>query len=80
VVSDTWKRNVDLFHDAYTAEVVHFVECARTDAPPDSTGEDARAALAIALAAIRSVRTGGPVRLDEVAEPATASTPEIAPP
>jgi myo-inositol 2-dehydrogenase / D-chiro-inositol 1-dehydrogenase len=72
--------DIRLFHDAYTAELVHLVECARAGAPPDSTGEDARAALAIALAAIRSVRTGGPVRLDEVAEPATASTPEIARP
>jgi myo-inositol 2-dehydrogenase/D-chiro-inositol 1-dehydrogenase len=30
------------------------------------TGEDARAALAIALAAAESVRRGRPVRLDEV--------------
>jgi myo-inositol 2-dehydrogenase/D-chiro-inositol 1-dehydrogenase len=34
--------------------------------PASVTGEDARAALAIALAAAESVRAGRPVRLDEV--------------
>ena len=66
VAGDTWRRNVDLFHDAYTAELAHFVDCARTGATPDPTGRDARAALAIALAAIRSAGTGHPVRLAEV--------------
>lgn len=66
VVSETVRRNVDLFHDAYVAELAEFVECARAAATPASTGEDARAALAIALAARRSVETGGPVRLDEL--------------
>ena len=37
-------------------------------ARPRSTGEDARAALAIALAAAESVRAGRPVRIDEVAK------------
>ena len=66
VASDTWRRNVDLFHAAYTAELADFVACSRTGATPRSTGEDARAALAIALAAIRSVEAGRRVRLDEV--------------
>jgi myo-inositol 2-dehydrogenase / D-chiro-inositol 1-dehydrogenase len=69
VASDTWRRNVDLFHDAYTAQLAHFVDCVRTGATPDPTGQDARAALAIALAAVRSVATGRPVRLDEVEAP-----------
>jgi myo-inositol 2-dehydrogenase/D-chiro-inositol 1-dehydrogenase len=69
LASDTWRRNIDLFHDAYTAELAHFVDCVRTGAPPDPTGHDARAALAIALAAIRSAATGGPVRLAEVEVP-----------
>jgi myo-inositol 2-dehydrogenase / D-chiro-inositol 1-dehydrogenase len=75
VASDTWRRNVDLFHDAYTAQLAHFVDCARTGATPDPTGQDARAALAIALAAIRSVATGRPVRLDEVEVARGTSTP-----
>jgi myo-inositol 2-dehydrogenase / D-chiro-inositol 1-dehydrogenase len=66
VVHDTVRRNVDLFHDAYTGELAHFVDCVRNGTGPDCTGEDARAALAIALAAIESVRTGRPVRREEV--------------
>jgi myo-inositol 2-dehydrogenase / D-chiro-inositol 1-dehydrogenase len=66
VAGDTWRRNVDLFRDAYTAELGHFVDCARTRATPSPGGRDARAALAIALAAIRSVESGGPVRVSEV--------------
>ena len=46
------------------------MDCARTGAAPDPTGRDARAALAIALAAIRSAATGRPVRLEEVEQPA----------
>ena len=64
VVHDTVRRNVDLFHDAYTGELAHFVDCVRNGTGPDCTGEDARAALAIALAAIESVQTGRPVRLE----------------
>jgi myo-inositol 2-dehydrogenase/D-chiro-inositol 1-dehydrogenase len=66
VVSEAWKRNVDLFHHAYTAELADFVRCVRAGTTPQVTGEDARAALAIALAAIRSVDEGRPVRLDEI--------------
>jgi myo-inositol 2-dehydrogenase/D-chiro-inositol 1-dehydrogenase len=66
VASDTWRRNVDLFHDAYAAELSHFADCTRTGATPAPTGQDARAALAIALAAIRSAGTGHPVPLAEV--------------
>jgi myo-inositol 2-dehydrogenase/D-chiro-inositol 1-dehydrogenase len=50
VASDTWRRNVDLFHDAYSAELAYFADCVRGGA-----------ALAVALAAIRSVQAGGPV-------------------
>jgi myo-inositol 2-dehydrogenase/D-chiro-inositol 1-dehydrogenase len=68
VVSAGVQRNVDLFYDAYVAELADFVSCVRTGATPRSTGADARAALAIALASLRSVETGGPVRLSAVDE------------
>jgi myo-inositol 2-dehydrogenase/D-chiro-inositol 1-dehydrogenase len=68
MAGETVRRNIDLFHDAYVAELAHFVACAHDKRTPRPTGQDARAALAIALAAIRSVRTGGPVRLADVDE------------
>ena len=66
VVHDTVRRNIDLFHDAYTTELAHFVDCVRNGTVPKCTGEDARAALAIALASIESVQARRPVRLEEV--------------
>jgi myo-inositol 2-dehydrogenase/D-chiro-inositol 1-dehydrogenase len=69
VVADTWRRNIDLFHDAYTAELAAFADCVRSGATPEPGGRDARAALAIALAAIASVDTGQPVRPDTVQQP-----------
>jgi myo-inositol 2-dehydrogenase / D-chiro-inositol 1-dehydrogenase len=61
--AETARRNIDLFHDAYVAELAHFAACVLDKQTPRSTGHDARAALAIALAAIRSTKTGTPVRL-----------------
>jgi myo-inositol 2-dehydrogenase/D-chiro-inositol 1-dehydrogenase len=69
VVADTWRRNVDLFHDAYTAELAAFIDGVRAGATLSPDGHDARAALAIALAAIASVDTGQPVRPDTVQQP-----------
>jgi myo-inositol 2-dehydrogenase/D-chiro-inositol 1-dehydrogenase len=66
VSAGTWRRNIDLFHDAYVAQLAAFAGSVRTGATSGPAGEDARAALAIALAAIRSAETGGPVRLDEI--------------
>jgi myo-inositol 2-dehydrogenase / D-chiro-inositol 1-dehydrogenase len=58
---------VDLFGQAYTAELAHFAATVRgKPTAPASTGEDGRAALVLALAAIRSVETRRPVRLDEI--------------
>lgn len=56
----------DLFRDAYVAELADFTDCVRTGRTPAVGGEDARAALSIARAAIRSVITGSPVRIDEL--------------
>ena len=64
VTAPTVRLNVELFHDAYTAELVHFVDCVRGEVTPSVTGADARAALAIALASIDSVRTGLPVKVE----------------
>jgi myo-inositol 2-dehydrogenase / D-chiro-inositol 1-dehydrogenase len=65
-VVDTARGDQELFGDAYTAELHAFVEAVRTGSAAPVTGEDARAALAIALAAAESVRAGRPVRIDEV--------------
>jgi myo-inositol 2-dehydrogenase/D-chiro-inositol 1-dehydrogenase len=65
---DTVRGDQELFADAYTAELGAFVDAVRTGTPAPVTGEDARAALEIALAAAESVRSGRPVRIDEVAK------------
>ena len=63
---ETVRGDQELFADAYTAELAAFADAVRTGTPPSVTGEDARAALAIALAAAESVRAGRPVRIDEI--------------
>ncbi|WP_322748578.1 MULTISPECIES: Gfo/Idh/MocA family oxidoreductase [unclassified Frankia] len=60
----------DLFHDAYVAELADFADSVRTARAPSVTGEDARAALTIALAAIRSVQKEAPVRIEDVKDEA----------
>jgi myo-inositol 2-dehydrogenase/D-chiro-inositol 1-dehydrogenase len=74
---------VDLFHDAYTAEVARFADAvisrrdgvdASAKAGPGWT--DARNALAIALAAAESAETGLPVEVSSVAE-LRAAEPEL---
>jgi len=64
---DTARSDQELLHDAYVAELAAFAAAVRGAAPTPVGGEDARAALAIATAAIESVRTHRPVRIDEVA-------------
>jgi myo-inositol 2-dehydrogenase/D-chiro-inositol 1-dehydrogenase len=54
----------EMFGEAYTGELAHFVECARTGATPAVTGVDGREALRMALAAIESARTGRVVSLE----------------
>ena len=58
---ETVRGDVELFADAYAAELTEFVTAVRERRRPAVTGEDARRALAIALACIESVRSGGPV-------------------
>jgi myo-inositol 2-dehydrogenase/D-chiro-inositol 1-dehydrogenase len=52
-----------MFGEAYTSELAHFVQCARTGTQPSVTGVDGRASLRMALAAIESAQTGRAVRL-----------------
>ena len=62
----TTRLNIDLFHQAYTDELVSFVDAIRNGGPvAGATGADARAALVIALACIESVTRGAPVALDD---------------
>jgi myo-inositol 2-dehydrogenase/D-chiro-inositol 1-dehydrogenase len=62
----TARSDQELLHDAYVAELAAFVAAVRGGGPVAVGGEDARAALVIAAAAIESVRTGRPVRTAEV--------------
>lgn len=65
-ISQTTQRSdAELLRDAYLAELRAFVDAVREGAPVPVGGNDARAALAIALAAIESVQTGQPVAVAE---------------
>ena len=64
---ETVRSDQELLVSAYVAELATFTEAVRSGAPVPAGGEDARAALAIALAAAESVGAGRPVRIDEVA-------------
>ncbi|MFD5598664.1 Gfo/Idh/MocA family oxidoreductase [Leucobacter sp. NPDC058333] len=67
--SPTARLNIDLFHQAYTDELVAFADAVRGKAPRrDSqvpSGHDARAALEIALACIASVDEQRPIALGQ---------------
>ncbi|MCJ0895602.1 Gfo/Idh/MocA family oxidoreductase [Rhodococcus sp. ARC_M13] len=63
VLADTPRVNIELFHDAYVAQLVHFADCILSGSAPSVDGLDARNALEIALAAKESVETGLPVSL-----------------
>jgi myo-inositol 2-dehydrogenase/D-chiro-inositol 1-dehydrogenase len=64
---ETVRSDQELLAGAYVAELAAFAGAVGGGTPALVGGEDARAALAIALAAARSVRDGRPVRTDEVA-------------
>ena len=64
---DTVRSDQELLADAYVAELAAFVGAVRAGTPAPVGGQDARAALAIALAAAGSVRSGRPTRIAEVA-------------
>jgi len=62
----TSPSDTDLFRDAYTAELAHFVDCVISGDTPAVTGEDARDALALAWASMMSVEEGRPVFMSEL--------------
>jgi myo-inositol 2-dehydrogenase / D-chiro-inositol 1-dehydrogenase len=59
----TMQSDQELFGDAYVAELAVFTDAVRVGTPAPVTGEDARAALAIALAAAEAAASGTPVRV-----------------
>ena len=68
VSSDTWRLDTNHFVDAYTSQIQNFVDVVlKRQGPRGPTGGDARAALAIALGCIESVKQNRPVRLSDVA-------------
>jgi myo-inositol 2-dehydrogenase / D-chiro-inositol 1-dehydrogenase len=42
--AETWRRNIDLFHDAYTAELAHVMDCVRAGVTPEPSSRPAAAA------------------------------------
>lgn len=63
VSNDTWNLDMHRFIGGYTAQLASFVNSVRTGEMQGPTGEDARAALEIALACIKSVKDKTPVHL-----------------
>jgi myo-inositol 2-dehydrogenase/D-chiro-inositol 1-dehydrogenase len=62
----TVRSDQELLAAAYVAELSAFADAVRTGTAAPVTGDDARAALSIALAAAESVRTGAPVRIADL--------------
>ena len=54
---------MERYTESYVVEMQAFVDAVRSDTPVPATGEDARAATALALAAMRSYAENRPVRL-----------------
>jgi myo-inositol 2-dehydrogenase/D-chiro-inositol 1-dehydrogenase len=62
----TMRSDEEMFRDAYIQELSDFAEVLRGNGQPPVTGEDARNALRIALAAMRSHEESRPVRIEEI--------------
>jgi myo-inositol 2-dehydrogenase/D-chiro-inositol 1-dehydrogenase len=65
---ETVRSDQELLAGAYVAELTAFVDAVRAGTPAPVGGDDARAALAIALAAAESVRTSRPVGIGQVSK------------
>jgi predicted dehydrogenase len=59
--------------DPYRRQLEHFIDCVRTGSSPIVSARDARQAVAVACAALESVRTGRPVKLGETPNAGTVS-------
>lgn len=66
ITHDTIPGFMERFEDAYAAEIRDFVTCILEDREPSVTGEDARKATAIGMAATLSLDETRPVMLSEV--------------
>ncbi|MEB3366508.1 Gfo/Idh/MocA family oxidoreductase [Saccharopolyspora mangrovi] len=64
--AETSRRDTDLLRDAYLAELQAFADAIRHGDPIGPTGAEARTALSIAAAAIRSIETGAPIAISDV--------------
>jgi myo-inositol 2-dehydrogenase/D-chiro-inositol 1-dehydrogenase len=62
----TLRSDVEMFQDAYVRELADFTDAVRNNTRPAVTGDDARAALRVALAAMKSHEEHRPVRLEEL--------------
>ena len=74
VHADTARRDTDLLHAAYLGELTAFTDAVRTGTPSVVPGQDARIALSIALAAIRSIETGTTVDVADIARTDVTTT------
>ena len=62
----TLRSDEEMFHDAYVQELVAFADVVRGNGVPPVTGDDARNALRVALAAMTSYEKNRPVRIEEL--------------
>ena len=66
VTHDTVPYFMERFGEAYAAEIRDFVTCILEDRPPSVTGQDARQATAIGIAATLSLDEARPVLVSEI--------------
>jgi myo-inositol 2-dehydrogenase/D-chiro-inositol 1-dehydrogenase len=62
----TLRSDVEMFQDAYVKELTDFTDAVRSNTTPAVTGHDARAALRVAVAAMKSHEEHRPVQLEEL--------------
>jgi myo-inositol 2-dehydrogenase/D-chiro-inositol 1-dehydrogenase len=62
----TLRSDIEMFQNAYVKELTDFTDAVRSNTTPAVTGHDARAALRVALAAMKSHEEHRPVQLEEL--------------